>query len=73
MSPRLPRLTAKEALRILESNGFEIVRQRGSHMILRDPQGRRATLPIHSGKVLHPKIVAAIMEDAGLLERDLES
>ena len=71
MSPRLPRLTAKEVLRALEARGFQVVRQRGSHMILRDEQGHRVTLPIHPGKTLHPKIVAAIMADAGLSEADL--
>jgi predicted RNA binding protein YcfA (HicA-like mRNA interferase family) len=40
-------------------------------MILRDPLGRRVTLPYHPRKILHPKILAAIMEDAGLTEADL--
>ena len=72
MSPRLPRVTAGEVQRILEKHGFEVVRQRGSHRILRDPLGRRVTLPYHAGKTLHPKILAAIMEDAGLSAEDLE-
>jgi predicted RNA binding protein YcfA (HicA-like mRNA interferase family) len=57
--------------RVLEKHGFRVVRQRGSHRILRDDLGRRVTLPMHLGKILHPKIVAAIMEDAGLSDRDL--
>jgi predicted RNA binding protein YcfA (HicA-like mRNA interferase family) len=56
--------------RVLEQRGFQVVRQRGSHMILRDPLGRRVTLPSHSGKILHPKILAMIIEDAGLSEED---
>jgi|WetSurMetagenome_2_1015567.scaffolds.fasta_scaffold12978_7 predicted RNA binding protein YcfA (HicA-like mRNA interferase family) len=32
MSPRLPRLTAREVRRVLEAHGFQVVRQRGSHM-----------------------------------------
>ena len=71
MSPRLPRLTAKEVRHLLETHGFQVVRQRGSHIILRDLQGRRVTLPSHSGRILHPKILAAIMDDAGLTEADL--
>ena len=43
-----------------------MVHQRGSHRILRDPLGHRVTLPYHAGKTLHPKIIAAIIEDAGL-------
>ena len=72
MSPRLPRVTAGEVQRVLEKHGFEVVRQQGSHRILRDPLGRRVTLPYHAGKTLHPKILAAIMEDAGLSGKDFE-
>jgi predicted RNA binding protein YcfA (HicA-like mRNA interferase family) len=72
MSPRLPRVTAGEVQRVLEKHGFEVVRQRGSHRILRDPLGRRITLPYHAGKILHPKILAAIMEDAGLSGEDFK-
>jgi predicted RNA binding protein YcfA (HicA-like mRNA interferase family) len=66
VSGRLPRVTAGEAQRILEHHGFEVVRQRGSHRILRDPLGRRVILPYHADKTLHPKIVESIIEDAGL-------
>jgi predicted RNA binding protein YcfA (HicA-like mRNA interferase family) len=66
MSGRLPRITAGEAQRVLEHNGFAVVRQRGSHRILRDSEGRRVILPYHGDKTLHPKILEAIIEDAGL-------
>ena len=72
MSPRLPRATAGEVQRLLEKHGFEVVRQRGSHRILRDPLGHRATLPYHAGKTLHPKILETIMEEAGLSGEDFE-
>jgi predicted RNA binding protein YcfA (HicA-like mRNA interferase family) len=70
MSPRLPRVTAGEVQRVLEEHGFQVVRQRGSHRILRDPLGHRVTLPYHAGKTLHPKILAAMMEEAGLFGED---
>lgn len=66
MSGRLPRITAGEAQRVLEHHGFQVVRQRGSHRILRDPQGHRVILPYHADRTLHPSIVEAIIEDAGL-------
>ena len=71
MNPRLPRLTAREMQRVLEKRGFRVVRQRGSHRIMRDDLGRRVTLPVHPGKILHPKVVAAILGDAGLSDQDL--
>ncbi len=66
MSGRLPRITAAEAQRVLEHSGFQVVRQRGSHRILRDASGRRVILPFHAEKTLHPKILETIIEDAGL-------
>jgi predicted RNA binding protein YcfA (HicA-like mRNA interferase family) len=66
VSGRLPRITAGEAQRVLEHNGFEVVRQHGSHRILRDSLGRRVVLPYHADKTLHPRILEAIIQDAGL-------
>jgi predicted RNA binding protein YcfA (HicA-like mRNA interferase family) len=66
MSPKLPRVTAKEALAALQRAGYVKVRQSGSHQILRNSAGVRVTLPVHSGKVLHPAILRAILRDTGL-------
>ena len=33
--PRLPRVSGSEAVRALERLGFAVVRQRGSHIIMR--------------------------------------
>lgn len=73
MNPRLPRLTAREVQRVLEAYGFRVVRQRGSHRILRDRLGRRVTLPCHSGTIIDPKILASIIEEAGLTAADFAS
>ncbi len=71
MNQRLPRVTAREVEHLLHEQGFEVVRQHGSHIILRDSLGRRVTLPSHAHKILHPKIVAEILADAGLSEDEL--
>ena len=70
---RLPRVTAQEIIRVLERRGFVMVRQRGSHKIFRNPEGTRITVPFHSGKILHPKLLKSILEDAGLSVGDLHS
>ncbi len=70
MTPRAPRVTAVHAIRVLESHGFEIARQKGSHAILRDETGKRVTVPVHAGRTLHPKVLASIMRDAGLSADD---
>ena len=70
---RLPRLTAQEVMRVIERKGFVLVRQSGSHKIFRNSEGMRITLPFHSGKILHPKLLKSILEDAGLSADDLRS
>ena len=59
--PKLPRLTAEQAEKMLLKAGFEHSRSKGSHRIyIRDTE--RFVLPFHSGKTLHPKIVKNLVE-----------
>lgn len=66
MTTRLPRVTAAEAIRVLEKIGFSLTRQSGSHKIYIDSSANRVTVPFHSGKILHPKVLKSILDDAGL-------
>jgi len=70
--PKLPRLTAREICSVLEKLGFSIARQSGSHIIYKNSEGRRATVPFHGTKTLHPKILKSILKDTGLSIEDLE-
>lgn len=67
---KLPRLTSDKMLRILKKKGFQVVRQSGSHIILRNEKGIRITLPCHSKIILHPKIMKTIINDAELIDED---
>ena len=66
MTDKLPRVSAADAVRVLEKVGFFLARQSGSHRIYKNAEGRRATIPFHSGKELHPKILKSILRDADL-------
>jgi predicted RNA binding protein YcfA (HicA-like mRNA interferase family) len=66
MTPRLPRVTATEVIRALEKAGFVLARQSGSHKIYKNAEGRRTTVPFHSGQTLHPKLLKSILTDADL-------
>jgi len=59
--PKNPRWTAKDAEKELLSNGFEILRTKGSHKIY-IKNNIRIVLPFHSGKILHPKIVKQVIK-----------
>lgn len=71
--PKLPRLTARQIIAVLERRGFILARQSGSHKIYTNNAGRRVTVPFHASKTLHPKIVKSIMRDAELTAEELES
>jgi predicted RNA binding protein YcfA (HicA-like mRNA interferase family) len=71
--PKLPRLTARQVVAVREKLGFSLARQSGSHMIYKNTDGKRVTVPFHASKILHPKVLKSILRDADLsLERLLE-
>jgi len=59
--PKLPRLTPEEAEKMLLKAGFKHIRSKGSHRIYQKKR-ERFVLPFHKGKILHPKIIKALME-----------
>jgi predicted RNA binding protein YcfA (HicA-like mRNA interferase family) len=64
--PKLPRLTARQIVAALEKVGFVLTRQSGSHMIFKNAADKRVTVPFHTSKILHPKILKSILRDADL-------
>lgn len=72
MTKGLPKLTAREIIAILEKIGFYLSRQSGSHKIYKNKEGKRATVPFHAGKILHPKVLKSIIRDADISEGQLE-
>ena len=72
MGEKLPRLTAAEIISVLEKLGFVQVRQSGSHKIFRNVEGRRATVPYHSGKTLHPKLLKSILKESDITAEELK-
>ena len=71
--PKLPRLTARQIITVLEKTGFSLARQSGSHLIYKNAAGKRVTVPFHASKVLHPKILKSILRDADLSVEKLET
>ena len=69
---KLPRLTAKEAEKILLKNGFNLIRTKGSHKIYK-MKDYRFVIPFHSGKNLHPKIVKSLFMLLDKIKKEEES
>ncbi len=72
MSGKLPRITADEVIHVLEKVGFKLSRQSGSHKIYKNLAGKRATVPYHKGRVLHPKVLNSVLKDAELGKEDFK-
>lgn len=70
MSERLPVISGTQLIAALGKFGWEPVRQRGSHVRLKNPERSVAlVVPLH--KELKRGTLAAILRDAGLSADDL--
>jgi len=63
---KLPNVKVRNLLKIFKAAGYEFSRQRGSHAIYKNDEGRRVTVPIHPGKTLTRDTLSDIIDDMGL-------
>ena len=63
---KLPLLKGKELAKILERMGFAQVRQEGSHVFMRHPDGRTTVVPVHGREEIDRGLLNKI------IKRDLE-
>lgn len=70
MTSPSPRVTAREAEKIVLKLRFTLVRQSGSHRIYKNSAGQRVTIPFHGHRTLHPKIIRSIVNDARITIED---
>jgi predicted RNA binding protein YcfA (HicA-like mRNA interferase family) len=62
----LPIVNFKTMDRLLQRLGFEKIRQKGSHVFYRHPDGRTTTLPNHTGRDLARPLLRAILREIDL-------
>ena len=60
---KLPLLSSKEVCKFLEKEGFECLRQKGSHCFYRHPDGRTTVVPIHSNRDIKRGLLKAILDE----------
>lgn len=63
--PKLPRVSGREAARAFQALGYELVRQRGSHIRLRHPTGERPPLTVPDHDELKTGLLRRLIRDAG--------
>ena len=66
---KLPILSSKDVCKFLEKEGFEKVRQKGSHKFYRHSDGRTTVVPIHSNKPISRGLLRGILKE---IEMDRE-
>lgn len=59
---KLPTLTGKEVAKVVLKLGFIFDHQTGSHMVFKHPDGRKTTIPHHSGEELGPGLLTKIIK-----------
>jgi len=66
----LPVIKGKDLVIFLETIGFVIIRQKGSHVRLKSDDGRYTSVPVHSGEEIPKGLLRKIIRED--LEMDLE-
>ena len=66
--PKLPLLSGKETIKVLEKIGYHQVRQRGSHIRLECPGRKSVTVPSH--KMIGRGLLRKIIRDAELSKEE---
>ena len=68
---RLPSVTGVELIKVLVKIGFKKIRQDGSHVFLRHPDGRTTVVPVHPGEKMDRGLLNKIMKkDIGLTREE---
>ena len=67
--PSLPRLSGREVVKVFAKDGWEMARQRGSHMIL-VKQGHMATLSVPDHREVAKGTLRSLIRASGLTVED---
>jgi predicted RNA binding protein YcfA (HicA-like mRNA interferase family) len=69
--PAVPSVRGERVVRALERAGFKVARVAGSHRILRHPDGRGTTVPVHQGQDVAKGTLRGILSDVGMTVEEL--
>ena len=62
----IPTIDGKRLLKIPRKRGFEVIRIRGSHHFVRQPDGRSTVIPVHSHESVGKGLFYRILKDCEL-------
>ncbi|MDP3724061.1 MAG: type II toxin-antitoxin system HicA family toxin [bacterium] len=64
--PKLSPISGKRLLSILQKLDFQKVHQKGSHARMEHPDGRKTSIPLHSGEKVGVGLLRKILRDVNL-------
>lgn len=70
--PRLSPVNATRLIKILSKQGFVKIRQSGSHARLEHADGRKTSIPVHSGENVRIGLLRKILRDANISRDEFE-
>jgi predicted RNA binding protein YcfA (HicA-like mRNA interferase family) len=74
MSEKLPAISGKEFIKLLEKFGFTVIRINGSHHRMKHPDGRITTIPVHTNIPLPKGLLRKILrEDIKMTPEEIKS
>ena len=66
--PKLSPINSRKLVKILKKEGFIEIRQKGSHLRMEHPDGRKTTVPVHHGESVGVGLLGKIIKDAQIPE-----
>jgi len=67
---KLPLVSGKKMINILSMKGFLVVRQRSSHVQMKNVKGVLVTVPVQLGKEVSIGVVLKILRDAEMSRKE---
>lgn len=67
---QMPTVKAKQLIKLLKKLGFINIRQAGSHIFFKHPDGRTTVVPFHKGKDIGRGLLRAILDDINITQQE---
>jgi predicted RNA binding protein YcfA (HicA-like mRNA interferase family) len=70
---RLPPVSGRELIAVLGRKGFEVIRVKGSHHVLRHADGRMTVVPVHGREEIGPGLLSKILRDCDISREEFQT
>src|SRR3989344_3684572 len=70
--PKLSPIRGRELIALLEKKGFQNIHQKGSHVRMAHSDGRKTTIPLHSGEKVGVGLLRKILRDTNISRDEFE-